>query len=171
MSVEPSHSLPSSQELADLLARIESATGPDRELDCDVFVALEVTLNTGQSPGPGASPFNPLYSPYLVLRPGNQRLTPATREDAPTYTASVDVALSLKNRLLPGHAGAVGDMAFDPPPRPPWACIWTKGGDPKFHGEGKTPALALLSAIFRALSDGVGLGPTSTLGNSGMKQS
>jgi len=68
----------------------------------------------------------------------------------PPFSSSLDAALELVHRVLPGQATAVGDMAFDPPGKP-WACIWTKGGSPKFHGEAPTAPLALLLALMMGL--------------------
>lgn len=65
-------------------------------------------------------------------------------------TTSIDAAVALVRENLPGHALAVGDMAFDPPGTP-WATIWTPQGEPKFNGRAKTPALALCAALLRAL--------------------
>lgn len=69
----------------------------------------------------------------------------------PRLTASLDAAHAFKERLLPGHACLVGDMAFKDCSQLPYACIWTPDGEPKWRAEAKTMPLALCLAVFRAI--------------------
>lgn len=62
---------------------------------------------------------------------------------------AVGAALALVENVLPGHAAAVGNMAFETRGTP-WCCIWTPDGFPQYHGEGPTPPLAILAALLRA---------------------
>lgn len=115
-------------DLSKLLARLEGATGPDRGLDIDVLVALfgDPRLFVGE----------PRDAGY------NDRLG--------HVTSSLDAALALVGRVSPGHAAAVGTMAFDPPGTP-WGCIWAPTGSVLAQAEAPTPALALIKALLRAL--------------------
>jgi hypothetical protein len=128
--------------LSTLLPKLQSATGPDRELDAEIAVALRLHpagafrmygLGDGGMFGVGA------YKQWF----------------APPLTASVDAVLSLVGERLPGRFWAVsspdslrdvghyqaeiaeGSMAFD--------C---------FTATAPTPALALLSALLSALAAG-----------------
>lgn len=64
-----------STNLAGLLARVKTATGPDRKLDYAIFTAF-APMDVGS---------------YWHPTEGNQ------------YTASIDAALALVERMLPGH--------------------------------------------------------------------
>jgi hypothetical protein len=123
--------------LPDLLAGVEAAEGPDREIDAEIAVAL--------SGDPEAWVVNP--SPQSIFGPvaGWWRTGDDKSHDAPTYTASLDAALGLVERVLPGfwwdldcrgwaHIGP----EYRPLNMPPGS--W-----------GKTPALAILSALLKAL--------------------
>jgi len=110
--------------LSDLLARVEAATGPDRELDDAI-----VELMFGKS--------------MLVIT--EDAGTVWRNHKAPFYTASIDAALALAERVLPDHEIEMFQL---------------------FHGNGwgvnfrakhidtayaPTPALALIAAILKAL--------------------
>lgn len=105
--------------LRELLGRVEAATGPDRQMDYDLYARL-----LGKPPS------------------GKVQLPPQ-------YTSSIDAALALVERCLPGalwtvqHLGE-GDFA-------------AHVGSPDFNAVMcgsevlKTPALAVLSALLSAL--------------------
>lgn len=115
-----------------LIERLEAAEVGSRELDwliADLFAYPE--------PWPQSA----LWPPFAAGSRFDKSI--------PAYTTSLDAALSLAERVLPGQARAMGDMAFDPPGLP-WATIWTTGGDPKFNAHAATPALALCIAILKA---------------------
>lgn len=113
--------------LSDLLARVEEAEGPDRELDKDILCALLTPM--------GAMEF--ACSGPLNHKP----------------TASLDAALALVERALPGWDWAVfrrcapgfGDELAS-------ARVWPHREMSKGSGDcrAKTPALALLAALLRA---------------------
>lgn len=127
--------------LADLLARVEKAEGPDRELDGALWLALECRPNHGQV-------FDPEYAPYLHVDPRGKE-HPAIKEDAPPYTASLDAALALVERVLPGWdwvlSSVDGHRASAEVTPPDWPV------EALHYKTAKTPALALLAAMLKAL--------------------
>lgn len=124
--------------LDDLLARVEAATGADRELDCDLFVAT------------AESPFVNYYPDCVLAVLGGFRARVEINEVA-TYTSSIDAALALVERMIPGaiwtvkHLGE-GEYAAD---------VGSSDFNEPMYGSEvvKTPTLAILSALLRALSD------------------
>ena len=98
------------EQLTDLLARVEGATGADREIDVALFRAA---------------------GPTVLIQ-----------ED---YTASLDAALALLGRVLPGWVWEVSSGRSGLP----WAVL--SGDGRSAGGEAKTPALSILSAMLRAL--------------------
>lgn len=112
----------------DIIARLESASGPDRELD----FAIAETL--------GALPRNRFGDDIGVCRP---------------VTASLDAAIGLVERVLPDAYRASGRTGLYPgmiPGSSPYA-YWAEVGDwgsPSRAGHDREP-IALLLALFRAL--------------------
>jgi hypothetical protein len=111
-------------DLQELLARVEKAEGPDRE--------LEVRLHS-IDPACGRIPVSQTY-----------------------YTASLDAALALVERVLPGsYVELSGPRKYLHIPTPVpnrWkAYIATFNHDGDKTGWAATPALALLAALLRAL--------------------
>jgi hypothetical protein len=99
--------------IADLVARLEKASGPDRELDADIAIAVFATVNTeddlvyARKRSPGNDATHPGHY-FIKSRSGAQA------HSAPHYTASVDAALTLvpegwrfdiSNRAPTPHAG------------------------------------------------------------------
>lgn len=136
-----------------LIARVERAEGPDRELDAALYVALikpdqrpddlryfrlpHISMDHMEMCAPGTY--------WLKQRSGASLLT------APTYTASLDAALALVERVLPGCVWVVGQD---------WGAILTPRGARASIGYGKidiadvyapTPTLALILALLRAM--------------------
>jgi hypothetical protein len=66
----------------------------------------------------------------------------------PPYTASLDAALALVERVLPGHRSIV-ERAHD---GTGWAMIQTGPEEPRNMTDAPTPALALISALLKALA-------------------
>lgn len=127
-------------DLAALLARVEAAEGADRELDGAIALALCDEHRFMQLADA------PLGAGCEMYRFGTHGFHSALR-----VTASLDASLALKNRVLPGYAMAAGDMAFEGSDRRPWGCVWNAGGFIAGQAEAKTPALALLAAMLKAL--------------------
>lgn len=77
-------------------------------------------------------------------------------ESVPGYTASLDAAVALVEKMLPGWNFTVASTKVPGDARP-WADVaspaWIAGENDAEQGEGygATPAIALLIALFRAL--------------------
>lgn len=154
--------------LSDLIQRVSEATGPDRELDA--YIARDVDglpmtfcdFDTGcyhgdcKSPGCGKP---------LGLHDGRKSYPRDWQDDdrLPRYSASIDAALALVSRLLPGwfvlfNTGSVAPGAWskvDTRPRAELAePIETKFGSGvgiRAQVHGATPPLAILQALLSAL--------------------
>ena len=93
-------------DLSELLKRVEAATGPDRELDAHLaviaglnmcFCDYEAGSYHGDCPPPGCGEPLGLHDErhsYPVQWQDDERL--------PAYTASIDAALALVEKVLPG---------------------------------------------------------------------
>jgi hypothetical protein len=127
---------PRLQQLNDLLERVEGASGPDADLSMGVvFVAI---------------PAGNVEARRWAWGIGD-------------FTASLDAALGLVERVLPGWKWTVAHHhnmpdCETPDPRPYYAdaasAAWIEGETRrKEHAEafGHTPALALLAALLRAI--------------------
>jgi hypothetical protein len=122
-------------ELSELLERVKAATGPDRELDDAIRHAID----------------GKMVEPQLLWR-----------ETFP-YTASIDDALALTERMLPGWAWCVQKIVGVPSRAPTQDCeadLWVPAakdaqivwaGKRRFRADGATPALAILAALLSAL--------------------
>jgi len=145
-------------DLQTLKQRVERASGGDRELDCRIAYAL------------GMNWCNPKWSNSLhdwrqhiethgfeaawtsdhVYRNGYD--APPTEDYGgslvPNYTTSIDAALALVERLLPGWSWRIGNR--------PGGGAWVLLGTSRQEHLGATPALALLSALLAALSSKAG---------------
>lgn len=113
--------------LTALLERVKAATGPDRELDAAIVRALGLAEND------------------LVFYIGRGDDWPQAK-----ITASIDAALALVEKMLPGAMQASGIMEEGPfcrlvVPNPEY---W---GYREFKGDGVTQPLAVLAALLTAL--------------------
>lgn len=124
-------------DLTALLARVEAADGPDRELDFQIHAAVfGRAINFQDAAG------------YLFGEGRDEKFATCGQ-----LTASLDAALALCERVLPGCWPAIdrvrhGDAfkcwqgCVEIYPAPRWSV---------FEAEAKTPALALLCAMLKAL--------------------
>jgi len=119
--------------MTDIIKRLKEATGPDRELDCDIAISLDFIATRE-------------YWSYDYA------------QTVAHYTASIDAALALVERMLPGwyytitsHNTSMGNK--------PWCDLATHEyihGDVLvegvyFESAGPTIPLAILTALFTAL--------------------
>lgn len=128
-----------------LIDRLSKLDGPDREVDAEIWL-----LNT-----PGAT------RKWTEVKSSTNRWKPYTIDETrdetgrlvavPTYTASIDAALALAERVLPGWNGDL-DIGKPIADSGKIGCrIWTP--ESKYHnyvGEGFNSATALLIALLRA---------------------
>lgn len=136
--------------LVDLLARVEAAEGPDRELDALIMCELVAGRGAYVEQSKINMAWCIYYAPNRIWSMSSREGT--WREGGWPLTASLDAALALCERVLPGHRielsrvehGEVGDWVWvGKIERADFsACWWAKL---------KTPALALLAAMLRAL--------------------
>jgi hypothetical protein len=122
-----------------ILERLRAATGPDRELDALIW--LETTDGATRRESTVTSSTN-LWPPYTIdeTRDATGRLI-----TVPSYTASIDAALALVERMLPGAAYDMhkSDKGYS------FSILRAYLDRPYFGGA--TPALAILTALFAAL--------------------
>jgi hypothetical protein len=111
----------SSNTVSDLAERCEAATGPDRELDCAIAVALGRTDE-------GGSGFHRTFPDDSVFEQVRALL----------FTASLDAAMTL---VPEGAVWSVGNFGFDEKP------MSTVG---EIEVNAATPALALCAAALKA---------------------
>jgi hypothetical protein len=140
--------------LNDLLERVKRASASDRCLDRDIYWSLERqraersfwnAAITGPKPLPDV--------PWHELPAGLGRL--AIQTDAPKYTWSIDAALALVERKLPGwFFGCQRNKTRPDPPDRAWSA-WVSSGTTKYdevEALGHTLPLAILAALLTALS-------------------
>ena len=115
-------------DIQDLIARVEAATGADRELDAEIH--LFATQNTIAS--------------VADIMAGNE-----LGYAHPAYTASIDVALML---VPDGHAWTIYGGDYNCPDSASLAKFSKRGqliGD-EYVADGGTPALAIVAAALKA---------------------
>ncbi len=142
-------------KLTELLGRVEAATGPDRELDAAIASMIRY------------HPYGPFHwldkSPEAVYAPthaGWMGFTlpgedgPRDAWASPEYTASVDAAIALVERVLPGQHLTMGQNVH----HHYWLCTFNylnDDGEPASNAQGMHKSslpLAILSALLSALT-------------------
>lgn len=129
---------------SELKARVDAAEGEDMELDADIAVTLlggetemHMTRYTGEF--------------YFVRKyPSTAHRSGFGKEPVAAYTSSLDAALGLVGAKLPGWKKSFGEgeawlaRVFNPD-------AGINAENDRFTAAGKTPSLALLSALLSAL--------------------
>lgn len=132
-------------DLNELLEHVKATTGPDREIDADLFSAF----------GEGFLLWDDGEPLFVKGAPSSFR---QTRYDVPEYTASIDAALALVDRVLPSWV--VSDLCQNSRHAgDPWGCELSiyYGSDPSKNRSAfsgwyySKPALAILVAFLTAL--------------------
>lgn len=124
--------------MLDLIERLEKAEAGSRELDCEIGLIVR-TNGRGEIVqwGNGEWVIQDAGGPYVV-------------DD---FTTSLDAALALAERVLPGWSRGV--FEDEPGNQPPWLATLTEVCDARavegHEGAGATAPLALCIAILRAL--------------------
>lgn len=143
-------------DLDELLVMVKSATGPDREIDG--LVEVEARRHEAYRVG-----LNDVQRAYWQTTPDGMVYDNATRYYAPKHSESIDAALALTERVLPGWAWSIHKIEGAPSRAPTKDCeadLWVPAvkdadivwdGPRRFRSDGATPPLALLSATLQAL--------------------
>lgn len=152
--------------LSDIVRRLEESGGPDRDIDADIYIEFNIPAErVGRLDRRGGCVgWWPKDAPY------------ESAVDVPRYTASLDAAIALVERMEHAYGRKIicfhaagqlmaGDMDYDPRARPDnsvtvgW-CAHVAFFDsrdanstfgPDRYSYARTPALAVLTALFRAL--------------------
>lgn len=130
----------SEQDYLDLADRVEAATGPDRELDAEIEIAVHGFPQTA-------------YDKRNRHYPSD-RLAFVNDWIGTHYTASLDAAMT----LLGADWGYEQHRPADKKPRHYVELWWVPTFPGKTHSSGATPALALTAACLRAHGSRVGDG-------------
>jgi len=128
--------------LASLITRLEGAGEGSRELDLAIGVAL-----CGWTIEPT---FMGMKGPWVTFDGGTCPATPGG--DYPALTQSLDAALALAGRVLPGWSWSGGQITKDGTTQA-WAVVYSTDRGKPVGSELKapTPALALVLATLRAV--------------------
>lgn len=130
-----------------LLERVEAASGPDRDLDWTMAQAFDPDLAGRVLITYEGSKAACIANGLWPKRKG------ACWRDAlfsvPRYTASLDAAVGLVEKMLPGWTWGING----PDPELDGECVGSlwKSTANTIDGDGKTPALALIAALLKAL--------------------
>jgi hypothetical protein len=122
--------------LHELMERVKAESGPDRELDARLWCFAEGAKFSHLARHDAAM----IY--FIEGKPGSCRET-----GWPTYTASIDAAVALIERVLPGcewdvSTASGGRAGYEVEIVRPHGGAWTRPGP--------TPALALVAALLEA---------------------
>lgn len=131
-----------------LIERVRGLTGPDREVDCEICLTLNYVSALGAEDGPPIdlrrADDESDWLDYELIE--NGRMVEYT-DPAAELTASVDAALGLAERVLPGlgFGLAGGHLGID-------ATIWPSADMSRlFTGRAATLPLAIIIAVLAAL--------------------
>jgi len=141
-------------DLTKLIARVEALTGPDRLTDANILWAVNPEAFESDA-GDDNEHLKPSYCYARGLWTLNRAdLMHLDSIPVPRLTASIDAAVMLTERMLPGSGASiwyssdgksnvsVGQVGFD----------WGPHLTPLGSAEGPTPAIALILATLKALA-------------------
>lgn len=135
------------QDITSLIEKLEGDAGPSIALDAEICWTLERDRATSAFWRGAMGLPRPLPDEFSRLPRG---LGMASLEaGSPNYTASLDAALALAERVLPG----VRVMAERFHDGKGWAMVQCAPESAKIMTDGNTPALALCAAILHAQSE------------------
>ena len=143
--------------MSDLIKRVESATGPDRELDLRIWAEFDGRDVREDGQKILAKSRKPPHDECLLgwIDPGkHSRNFQAAMLKEGAYTSSLDAAVSLCERVLPkgvqwtvSNSQGLSDYTCH-------AIVWVPKKTFEIDGRAPTPALARVLAILRAHPDG-----------------
>ena len=142
----------------EIVERLEKLTGPDREMDARIWAHFFKVRYIGHNmayAAYGAS--NPLTQVEFTTPPKRTRCVTGSPQypHATPVTASLDDSVALVEKKLPGFGhGYRMNLASKRFEANVYAPYWWTGEGPQTdeYAEAVTPALALLKALFRALT-------------------
>lgn len=125
----------SGDAISDLLARVEKAAGPDRELDAEILIASGCQLRQ-----------RGMWE--IIEWPDGERISAGLYRDRIPVTDSLDAALALVERVLPGASVQISLHRSIGRSKVRVACKDSSA----VYGDSAdtTPALALLAALLKA---------------------
>lgn len=131
-------------DLAELLERVKAASGPDRETDVALWLAMT----------PGATYRTTRAKHTATGREwdiNESRVNGGALVEVPTFTASLDAALALVERVLPEDRIVTAGAIVANGTSRGMASVTTVANRASHTANGATPALALLAATLSAL--------------------
>lgn len=135
--------------MTDLITRLSKLDAPDREVDAEIAVSLDLFETRPNKGWPDRLDYGSRNSDGSVTWPGH-----GFDQLIPRYTASVDAATALAERVLPGWYWGItqGDDGEDAVEFQGnvWPSIQPYPAELEQYGYHKFPAIALLIAILRA---------------------
>jgi len=129
----------------ELIARLEAATGPSRELDREIADVFGL--------GPDESWERPMHQPGIHNMDVGAWIKGSRLRESPRYSSSIDAAVELAERLLPGRDISWSNFSRARGYSDGCTAIigdTTWGSDPEAMATHKLPALALVIATLRA---------------------
>lgn len=137
--------------IGDIIAKLEKASGPDR--DIDALIATSVCGYVFEKRGRDQKPW---YYPNADNNHDRKSLDDPGFWRLPDWTRSLDASLALVESQLPRRGLQImTDSGV-------WRAVISPHED-MFEGMSTSPAVALLIALFRALDDGASSRPTGQL--------
>lgn len=127
-----------------LIDRLEKCTGPDRELDGAIWLALDETAAYKCWSVRGMK-----YGGHVHTKAEKRAAIKRSSEwQSPTYTASLDATIALVERKLPDWVWSASSTGVA------WVMSFKAGEGDDFHTGSleNRPAIALLICLLRALS-------------------
>lgn len=145
------------EQLAALLERVEKAEGPDREIDAELW-ALAEGIIWYRIEGDAVIAQHPKHFG------GHEYFHGLLEHTILRYTASIDAAVSLVEKVLPGWSWLLSSNGSAHMISPDFEAAeeeWLENKGSTYADYGKTPALALCAALLRAVLADEGTKATS----------
>lgn len=130
--------------MRDLIAKLEALDGPSREVDAEIATAVDGYVTQPNKGWPEKIDYGRAHPDGYVIWPGH-----GFDQLVPKYTASLDAAVALVERVLPGWDWAVSNLGEDGCEGNVWKHGWHD--DTVIRGFHNHPTIALLIAALKAL--------------------